>query len=353
MAQEPVTSRISLTIDLDATGRNVGDAMLRWSDNSNPLGYHPIPVISLKGGEGPVIVIIGGTHGDEFEGPAAMMRLAGRLKPDQMQGQVILIPALNAPALVASSRTSPLDGQNLNRAFPGRADGGPTAMLAHFLETEILPGCDAVIDLHSGGKASFFQPSSLPMHSADPELAARNMELAQVFGLPLVWRLGANNDSRSVNSAADRAGVAMIACELGGGGGVDPAITDQTEAGLIRVLRHMRIIGGEIAALPPPRVVETAAHSDSLFASGDGLFDRKISAGQDVKAGDTAGWFHYIGEPERASVRLAFRQDGFVLAHTNRGLVRRGEMLALVTRDVPDVSRGKRPNGAQNAHPAA
>ena len=63
---------------------------------------------------------------------------------------------MNAPALMDSSRVSPLDQITMNRAFPGDADGGPTQMLAHFIETRLLPLCDAAIDLHSGGKAAIF-----------------------------------------------------------------------------------------------------------------------------------------------------------------------------------------------------
>ena len=183
-------SRLQLAIDLDGPGRCIGDLMLRWSDNANPLGYHPIPIISIRGGDGPVVLIIGGTHGDEFEGPAAIMRLAQKLAPDALSGQVILIPALCAPALAAASRVSPLDGANLNRAFPGDPDGGPTAMLAHFVETVLMPRCDAVIDLHSGGMAAFFQPCALATRTADASLYGRNLDLARAFGLPLIWVLG-------------------------------------------------------------------------------------------------------------------------------------------------------------------
>ena len=338
MVDTELQSRVALTTDLDAPGRHFGDAMVRWSDNSNPLGYHPVPVISIKGGDGPVLLLTGATHGDEFEGPSAIMRVVQSLDPGALYGQVIAIPALNMPALEASSRVTPLDGANLNRAFPGAADGGPTAMIAHWLETTILPRCDSAIDLHSGGKASFFQPCSLPTHTLDPGLAARNMQLAKVFGLPLIWRLGRNNDNRSVNSAAERAGVPMIATELGGGGGVDPGITDATERGILNVLTHMGMIAGDLDAPVAPRVVEIADPRDSLYATGTGLFDRALMAGQDVRKGDLAGQFHYISEPERRSTFLSLPHDGMILAHTNRGLVRRGEMLLLVVRDVIDGS---------------
>ena len=334
MPPDDPVSRVTLTTDLTSAGRNFGDAMLRWSDNSNPLGYHPVPVASLRGGDGPVLLIIGGTHGDEFEGPSAIMRLIDNLDPDNIRGQVIAIPALNAPAVFASSRVSPLDGANLNRAFPGDASGGPTAMLAHFLETELLPLSDAVIDLHSGGKASFFQPCTLPTQCKDPSLAAKNMDLARVFGLPLIWRLCGHNDNRSVNSAAERAAKPMIAAELGGCGGVDPTITDLAETGLMNVLRHLGILDGSPTSSPAQRVVEVANPTDSLYATSTGLFDRAVRAGQNVKAGEFAGTFHYIGEPERASKRLYFPTDGMILAHTNRGIVTRGELLALVVQDI-------------------
>jgi len=334
MPDRSLQSRLRLTIDLDQPGLLTGDLMLRWSDNANPLGYHPIPVISIKGAAGPTVLVIGGTHGDEFEGPSAIMRLARRLSPDVVSGQLILMPALNAPAVAASSRVSPLDDGNLNRTFPGDADGGPTAMLAHFVETVLLPRCDAVIDLHSGGKASFFQPCVLATRTADRGLYDRNLELARAFGLPLVWVLGANNDNRSVNSAAERAGVAMIAAELGGGGGSDPDIAEQAERGLLQCLGHLGVLDAPAAPHGEQRRIEIASPLHSLYAPADGLFDRLVRAGQDVEEGQTAGWLHHLSEPDRPSRRLTFPHNGFVLAHTCRGMVRRGEMLALVVRDV-------------------
>ena len=198
MTQSSGPSRLTLTIDLDKPGRQTGDLMLRWSDNTIPLGYHPVPMISLKGKDGPTVLILGGTHGDEFEGPSAIMRLAQELDPATLSGQIILIPGLNAPAFAASSRVSPLDNGNLNRAFPGDPNGGPTAMLAHFVETQLIPRADFVIDLHSGGKASYFQPCALATRTDDADLYRANLDLAHAFGLPLVWVLGPYNDNRSI-----------------------------------------------------------------------------------------------------------------------------------------------------------
>lgn len=330
-------SRLRLTTDLDSPGKHSGDLMLKWSDNTMPLGYYPVPVISIRGRSGPTVLIIGGTHGDEFEGPAAILRLAEQLEPSDLTGQVILIPALNAPAVFASERVSPLDGQNLNRAFPGDADGGPTAMLAHFVESELLPRADAAIDLHSGGKASVFEPCALATRTEDADLTNANMELARAFGLPLIWVLGAHNDNRSVNSAAVRTKTPMIAAELGGGGGVDPQITDLAAAGLMRCLRHLGVLPGGPPEPVQARCVEIADPLQTVYAPADGLFDRHCTAGQDVNAGESAGTLFFLSEPDRPSMDLSFSASGYVLAHGNRGMVRRGDLLALVAQP---LSRG-------------
>ncbi len=154
-------TRISTDLDFERDGRQIGDLRLPFSNNDQPLGYHSIPVAVLKNGAGPSLLLLGGTHGDEFEGPAAIMKTVHGLDPSKLRGRVIALPALNAPALAASSRCSPIDGGNLNRAFPGDRDGGPTAMIAQMVEQVLLPRCDAVIDIHSGGKASVFAPCAL------------------------------------------------------------------------------------------------------------------------------------------------------------------------------------------------
>ena len=328
-------ARIKSNIDLSKSGYQYGELMLPWSNNSVPLGYHPTPFISIKNGSGKKILIIGGNHGDEFEGPCAIMRLAQNIKYKELKGQVILIPALSFEAIKNSSRVNPLDNKNMNRAFPGDPNGTPTEMMADFLERELIPSCDAVIDLHSGGKASFFEPCTLPTKSKNKKLFDANMELAERFGLSLVWVLGPNNDNRSLNSAAERAGVAMIAVELGGGGGANPKITALAETGLINILHYLKILKLDKSKPPNEKIkkVELRNPDATIYAPAKGLFDRLVKAGQTVKIGQTAGWFHYFMEPERPSLELKFKHNGFILAHTNRGIVEKGEMLTFVVQE--------------------
>jgi len=188
--------------------------------------------------------------------------------------------------------------------------------------------------LHSGGKASVFAACTLATQTDDATLYAKNLDLARTFGLPIIWVLTGLNDPRSLNSAAARVGVPMIATELGGGGGVDPEITNLTEAGLYSMLRHVGVLAGAPARDDDAKLVATTSGEHSLFASGEGIFDRAVSAGATVTAGQLAGRFHYVSEPERRSEDIIFKHDGFILSHTNRGFVQRGDMLLLVAQEL-------------------
>jgi len=172
-------SRVHCNIDLSAHGKQFGELQLRHSDNRQSLGYYPVPIISIASGNGPTALLMAGIHGDEFEGPTAIMRIAHLLTESAITGRVILLPAVNMTAVEASSRISPLDQANMNRSFPGHPDGGPTAQLAYYVENVLIKQSDLVIDIHCGGKASVFAPSALAHQSSKQSLFQSNLVLAR------------------------------------------------------------------------------------------------------------------------------------------------------------------------------
>ena len=87
-------SRIATDLEFCRRGVQIGDLRLKHSDNRHALGYIPIPVGVISGGEGPTVLLTGGVHGDEFEGPVALMKLLHQLDPDQVSGRLIVLPAL-------------------------------------------------------------------------------------------------------------------------------------------------------------------------------------------------------------------------------------------------------------------
>ena len=110
-------------IDFDRPGKQQGFLQVPYSHNLGGWANVMIPITVVAHGNGPTVLILGGNHGDEYQGQIAAMKLARHLEPEMVSGRIILIPSLNFPAARAATRLSPLDGMNMNRAFPGEPEG--------------------------------------------------------------------------------------------------------------------------------------------------------------------------------------------------------------------------------------
>src|SRR5258705_10243876 len=155
MADSPV----HCSIDLDAPGRHVGRLELPRSNNTSGWSHLYIPIVSVKGGDGPTALVIGGVHGDEPEGQVAALRLARETMPDTVTGQLIVVPCASPDASRAYTRLWP-SGANFNRSFPRSPDGPPDEQLAAFFTRFPFPRADVVVDMHSGGRSRLCPPPS-------------------------------------------------------------------------------------------------------------------------------------------------------------------------------------------------
>lgn len=151
-------SPISATVDFEADGIQHGFLRLPYSRDDSAWGSVMIPISVVKNGKGPTALLTGGNHGDEYEGPIALFDLARKLDAADVEGRVIIVPAMNYPAFQAQTRTSPIDRGNMNRSFPGKPDGTVTQKIADYFQRVLLPLADIVLDFHSGGKTLDFLP---------------------------------------------------------------------------------------------------------------------------------------------------------------------------------------------------
>src|SRR5918999_6492278 len=99
-------STIFTDVDFDRAGKQVGFLNLPHSPNLDAWGVVPIPVCVIKNGKGPTVILEGGNHGDEYEGPITICELIRELDPGRVQGRLILMPANNVHAVMAGRRTS-------------------------------------------------------------------------------------------------------------------------------------------------------------------------------------------------------------------------------------------------------
>src|SRR6266702_6171464 len=142
-----------------------------------------LPIFTvIRNGEGPTALLTGGNHGDEYEGPIALSRLAATLKAADVKGRVIIVPFMNYPAFRAGSRTSPIDHGNLNRSFPGKANGTVTEKIADYFQRYLLPLADYVLDLHAGGRTLDFVPFAAVHVLPDARQQAQCEAAMRAFG---------------------------------------------------------------------------------------------------------------------------------------------------------------------------
>lgn len=341
-APDFTTSTIRPVIELAAPGKHEGHFELLHSDDRHPLGAQLIPAMSLVGGAGPSVLLVAGVHGDEYEGPVALMRLFQSLAPEAVSGRIVFLPMANAPAARAGTRCSPLDGGNLNRVFPGDPKGTPTERIAHLIADCLIPAMDAVIDLHSGGRASVFAPTALAARGVSEQglqggLDAANMALARVFGTEQIWVLPSGPGVHSLNAGATRHNVACVAAELGGAGRVGREALAIGEAGLRRCLVHLGVIAGDLPRDAAPRAVELGPNS-RVITSVSGVYQPAVAVGEEVEAGALLGWIVDMERPSEPPTAIRSPISGFLLAETARGPVAPGDFIAFVATDVTDAS---------------
>ncbi|MGB3289672.1 MAG: succinylglutamate desuccinylase/aspartoacylase family protein [Burkholderiaceae bacterium] len=308
-------SRIWTRIDLDADGKQNDYLWVSHSSDSSAYGCIPVPVICIRNGDGPTTLLTAGNHGDEYEGQVALIRLARELNSENVRGRVIIIPSLNFPAVDAGRRVSPVDNGNLNRLFPGLANGSPTEMIAHYVDSVLLPQCDLVIDLHSGGRSLEYTPCALARHSSDPEQSRHISELLEVFGAPVsILTDGAGGGAATtLYAAASARGIPAITTELGGGGTLTQPGLSIAEQGTRRVLKHYGITpDAKVEPGSPLRLFSSGGTARAIYATEKGLFEPMATPGQEVSAGQLAGYIHSYEKPLQEPTSLYFPADGMV-----------------------------------------
>ncbi|ABA81741.1 peptidase M14 [Rhodobacter sphaeroides] len=342
MANSEAKSRIACDIDFDRDGRQAGYARAPLSRNNSGWGTVEIPITVVKNGSGPTVLLTGGVHGDEYEGQIAISDLARRLRPEEVQGRVIMLPAVNMPAIQSDTRLSPVDGRDINRCFPGDPRGTFSQMLAHFLDSVILPMADISVDMHTAGHSYDSTPSTNMHYLADPALRARTLAAAEAFGAPHNVVFGGVDEGSTFTSCVERRGIVSLGTELGGWGRVNIEGVRIGKRGILNVLKHMGVIEGTpetaqrggAAGTRHMMVREADAY---VMAPRTGLFEPTHYVGEEVRTGETAGWIHFVEDVDTAPLELLYRRDGIVWFGAGPGRVTRGDAVAVVMEDYNDT----------------
>jgi N-alpha-acetyl-L-2,4-diaminobutyrate deacetylase len=330
---------IHTPLDFDNPGTQQGFLQVPYSHNLGGWANVMIPITVVARGRGPTVLILGGNHGDEYQGQVAAMKLARELTPEAVTGRIILIPSLNLPAARAATRLSPVDGLNLNRAFPGEAEGSVTSQIAHFLTTVLFPLSDVVIDMHSGGRSMEFVPCAHMHLVADRDQRARMFAAMLAWNADFAFLYADIAGSGLLPVEAENQGKLVVTTEMGGGECIPAAVHRLTQGGLRNVLIHVGALKGleqTRATLGQPAAILTQAlnREDYLLAPESGILEMAVDLGGKVKRGQVVAFIHHLERPDRAPEAIVAPTAGYLIAMRAPCLTQQGDCVAVIAQRV-------------------
>ena len=281
----------------------------------------PIPITVFHGVRpGPVVTIIGASHGDELTGTSACTNLLssiftepeGALDPQTMAGTVRIVPVLNLPGYRAKTRYFP-DGRDLNRAFPGLSKGSTTSRVASRVKKNLINDSDVIIDLHSAATGR----SNMPQIRGDlshPE----SYLLAKAFGIEVV--LDSRPPKGSLRRVANEMDIATVTYEGGGANRLDQNAVKVAVHGCLNVLRALKVIPKNPSR---PRFRLNAGGSTWLRAGEGGLLDMFVLPGSIVTKGDVIATISDPGSPG-LSVDIVAPENGLMICTATNPFVTAG-----------------------------
>jgi predicted deacylase len=293
------------------------------------LGKYQWPYFGIVGAEpGLTFLLTAGIHAAEYTGTLAALRVAHRVRPEYVQGSIVIIPLLNRPGFFERSvYVNPEDGQNLNRAFPGRADGTWSERFAHHLLNDVVLHVDRAMDLHAGDMVEDLEPflGYLATGNADVDTRSREMIDAYTGAAWVTCVLPGGERAGMLYGAAAQHGVPAILAESGGRGLPIERDIQRHVDGVLNIWRTLGLLRDQPpAVMTPPRMI---ARNEWLRSEHEGIFLCSVSPGDKVAEGETLGemvdllgnHLAYVTAPGSGVILFtvtspAIKKDGLLLA---------------------------------------
>jgi hypothetical protein len=252
-----------------------------------------IDVAVVRGAKpGPVLALVSGAHGTEYASIVAVEKLIQLLDPAVVSGTVILVPLVNVASFEQKvPHVNPVDGKNMNRFYPGKADGTQTERASFAITREVVDKCDHLIDLHGGDLDEDLRPYSYWTKTGNANQDAISREMVLAFGLDhIVVSTDRPKDpqaSRYLENTATVRGKPSITVEAGYAGTVEPEDVRLLVDGCLSVMRYLKMLPG-----PPSRVEHPVWIGAIKTATSEqtGLFYPLVRRGSYVEEGMKIGY---------------------------------------------------------------
>ncbi len=282
-----------------------GETARAFADVAGALGgksraLDTLVVVTRGVRPGPTLCLVAGIHGDEINGLAIAHRIYSQTKGADLAGTLIAVPSVNVQGIRSGNRYLP-DRRDLNRAFPGSANGSLAGRIAHSLFQGVIRHCGALIDLHTGSNSR----TNLPQIRTDLE-SPKALALARSFGVGVV--LAGRGPKGSLRRAVLDAGVPAVIYEAGEPLRFEEDVIAAGAEGVRNVMIDLRMIAGA-----KTRGDSEVYRKTAWVRSGDalGIFLTARKPGQLVKKGDSLGTVTDPVTEEKATITAP--RDGRII----------------------------------------
>jgi hypothetical protein len=265
---------------------------------------------------GPIVLLLGGIHGDELNGIQIVTSLLEAQTFTRLEsGSIIAIPLLNVYGFNNLQRDLP-DGKDVNRCFPGSTGGSLASRLARTITKHVLPFADFAIDYHTGGADRYNYPQTR-YSKADPI----SRKMAEIFSAP--FSIQNSMISGSFRKAATDMGCHALVYEGGESVRINKTAIDHGVNGTIRLLKALNLLSQNITV--PNTQTVFIEKTDWIRASQAGIFSWLKKSGDIIKTGDTLG---VIKDPYGLkSYEVISKFSGSIIGHNNAAVVNLGDAL--------------------------
>lgn len=291
-----------------------------------------IPVSVLRGRHaGPTLALIAGTHGSEVAPVIALQRLRAQVDPAELRGTLVLVHVANMPSFLGRTvYYSPVDGKNLNRVYPGRADGTVSERIALAITNEIIMRADYVVDMHSGDGNESLRPYTYWNRlgvDARVDSVAREMALAFGHERIVVDTARPRDLAASVytQNTAHLRGRPSITTETGWLGVPEESMVSLNVTGSLRLMRYLKMLPGEVELVQHPIMLE---RTEVLRSPATGTWHARVERGHTVTRGTVIGVLTDFFGTVLAEIRAPFA--GEVLYVVGTPAMRAGEPVAMI-----------------------
>jgi predicted deacylase len=292
------------------------------------------PVQIVRGEtDGPTLWLHGCVHGNEYCGTYIIHEALHRLSANELKGTVVALPVLNITAFERNQRMSPFElygGGDLNRCFPGKADGTVTQQMAHAIYTHLKRHADYLIDFHT---AMTTDVRWALFANAPGEVGRKGEGIARAFGYRSTLPAPLDILAGSAMMAAAHDGIPAFIVEAGGKGSAftDEIVSDGAER-LRNVMRHLGMLPGAVTDYGKQWHFSNFAW---VHSTRGGLFQRTVKCGDRIAVGSVIG--HYFDLHGRPAGEAQAPNAGIVLAIHPGPLMASGETLIHIGLDPREV----------------